>query len=177
MLSAIILFLIFWQFLYVNILSLFDFCSTIVIFIMDKGKNVPEISSPKQSDVHFDEFLDEQNDGFVGEESEYHEALIRKRYDPGMPLADHVPDLDEFGDGNEDEPKRSKQSKGGTIGSEQNKKRKRSGKFVVKYNSLGVLVGEEAIELATYISVLARTSILIIYNDWRRVPDDTKEHL
>ncbi|GAY65798.1 hypothetical protein CUMW_243800 [Citrus unshiu] len=86
-----------------------------------------------------------------------------------MPLVDHVPDLDEFGDGNEDEPKSSKQRRCGTVGSEQNKKRKRSGKFVVKYNSLGVLVGEEAIELATYISVLARTSILIIYNDWRRV--------
>ncbi|KAK9195326.1 hypothetical protein WN943_003446 [Citrus x changshan-huyou] len=108
---------------------------------------------------------------------EYHEALIRKGYDPGMPLVDHVPDLDEFGDGNEDEPKSSKQRRCGTVGSEQNKKRKRSGKFVVKYNSLGVLVGEEAIELATYISVLARTSILIIYNDWCRVPDDTKEHL
>lgn len=145
---------------------------------MDKGKNVPESSSPEQSDAHFDEFLDEQNDGFVGEESEYHEALIREGYDPETPLADHVPDLDEFGDGNEDEPESSsKRSRGGTVGSEQNKKRKRSGRFVVKYNSLGVPVGEEAIELATYIGVLARTSIPILYNDWRRVPDDTKERL
>ena len=43
---------------------------------MDKGKNVFEISSPEQSNAHFDEFLDEQNDGSIGEESEYHEALI-----------------------------------------------------------------------------------------------------
>ena len=48
---------------------------------------------------------------------------------------------------------------------------------MVKYNGLGVLVCEEAIELATYIGVLARTSIPILYNDWRRVPDDTNEHL
>ncbi|GAY53699.1 hypothetical protein CUMW_151080, partial [Citrus unshiu] len=131
----------------------------VVIFIMDKGKNVPEISSPEQSNAHFDEFLDEQNYGFVGEESEYHEALIVEGYDPKTPLADHVPDLDEFGDGNEDEPESSsKRSRGGTVG-------------------LGVLVGEEAIELATYIGVLARTSIPILYNDWRRVPDDTKERL
>ena len=129
---------------------------------MDKGKNVPEISSPEQSNAHFDQFLDEQNDRFVGEESEYHEALIREGYDPETPLADHVPDLDEFGDGNEDEPESSKRSRGGTVGSEQNKKRKRSGRFVVKYNSLGVLVGEEAIELATYIGVLARTLIPIL---------------
>ncbi|KAL9429471.1 hypothetical protein AB3S75_031309 [Citrus x aurantiifolia] len=144
---------------------------------MDKENNVLEISSLEQSNAHFDEFLDEQNDGSVGEESKYHEALIRKGYDPRMPLADHVPDLDEFGDGNEDEPKSSKQSRGGIVGSEQNKKRKSSGKFVVKCNSLSLLVGEEAIKLATYIGVLARTSIPIIYNDWRRVPDDTNERL
>ena len=109
---------------------------------MDKGKNVPEISPPEQSDAHFDEFLDEQhNDGFAGEESEYHEALIREGYDPETPLADHVPHLDEFRDGNEDEPESSKRSRGGTVGSEENKKRKRSGRFVVKYNSLGVPVG------------------------------------
>ena len=48
---------------------------------------------------------------------------------------------------------------------------------MVKYNSLGVPVGEEAIELATYIGVLACASIQIIYNDWRRVPNDTKERL
>ena len=71
---------------------------------MDKGKNVLEISSAEQSDAYFDEFLDEQNDGFVGEELEYHEALIREGYDPETPLGDHVSDLDEFGDGNRDEP-------------------------------------------------------------------------
>ncbi|KDO37052.1 hypothetical protein CISIN_1g043539mg, partial [Citrus sinensis] len=119
----------------------------------------------------------EQNNGSVGEESEYHEALICEGYDHEMPLADHVPNLDEFGNGNEDEPKSSKQSRGGTVRSEQNKKRKRSGKFVVKYNIFGVPVGEEAIELSTYIGVLTRISIPILYNDWRRVPDDTKERL
>ncbi|KAK9174750.1 hypothetical protein WN944_026754 [Citrus x changshan-huyou] len=117
-------------------------------------ENIHEISSPKQSDAYFDEFLDEQNNGSVGEESEYHEALIREGYDPETPLTDHVPNLDEFGNGNEDEPK-----------------------FVVKYNILGVPVGEEAIELSTYIGVLTRISIPILYNDWRRVPDDTKERL
>ena len=92
-------------------------------------------------------------------------------------MANHVPDLDEFGDGNEDEPKSNERSRGGTIGSEQNKKMKRSRKFMVKYNSLSVPVGEEAIELAMYMGVLARTLILIFYNDWRRVPNDTKERL
>ncbi|KAK9180782.1 hypothetical protein WN944_023917 [Citrus x changshan-huyou] len=39
---------------------------------------------------------------------------------------------------------------------------------------VALLVGEEAIELATYIGVLAHTSIPILYNDWRRVPDFLK---
>ena len=48
---------------------------------------------------------------------------------------------------------------------------------MVKYNILSVPVGEKAIELSTYIGVLTRTLIPILYNDWRRVPDDTKERL
>ena len=100
---------------------------------MDNGKTVLEISSPEQSDAYFNALLDEHhNNGSAGEESEYHEALIREGYDPKMPMANHVPDLDEFGDGNEDEPKSSKRNRGGTIGSEQKKNRKRSGRFVVK---------------------------------------------
>ena len=165
MLSVIILFCIFWQFLYGNIFSLFDFVMQLWYSSWIREKNVLEISSPEQSDAHFDEFLDEQNDGSAGEESEYHKALICEGYDLRMPLADHVPDLDKFGDGNEDQPESSKRNRGDTIGSEQNKKRKISWKFVVKYNSLGIPVGEEAIELATYIGVLARTSIPILYND------------
>ncbi|GAY56303.1 hypothetical protein CUMW_170840 [Citrus unshiu] len=104
----------------------------IVIFIMDKGKNIPEISSPEQFDAHFDAFLDEQhNDRSAG-------------YDSKTPLAEaKVALLDQ------NKTKRGKE----------------------------VEVGEEAIELATYIGVLARTSILILYNDWRRVPDDTNERL
>ncbi|KAL9426985.1 hypothetical protein AB3S75_033716 [Citrus x aurantiifolia] len=82
-----------------------------------------------------------------------------------LPWPDHVPNLDEFGDGNEDKPESSKRSRGGTVRLEQNNKTKIIEKFVVKYNSLGVRAGEEAIKLSTYIGVLGRTSILILYND------------
>ncbi|GAY66640.1 hypothetical protein CUMW_250390 [Citrus unshiu] len=82
-----------------------------------------------------------------------------------LPWPDHVPNLDEFGDGNEDKPESSKRSRGGTVRLEQNNKTKIIEKFVVKYNSLGVRAGEEAIKLSTYIGVLGRTSIIILYND------------
>lgn len=48
---------------------------------------------------------------------------------------------------------------------------------MVKYNNLSVLIGKKAIELSTYIGVLVHKSIPILYNNWCKVLDDTKERL
>lgn len=136
-----------------------------MILIVDKGKNVPENSCPSNLMLILMSFwMSNLMDLLVRKQSTMRH-LSAKDIILELPWPDHVPNLDEFGDGNEDEPKSSKQRRCGTVGSEQNKKRKRSGKFVVKYNSLGVRAGEEAIKLSMYIGVLGRTSILILYND------------
>ena len=48
---------------------------------------------------------------------------------------------------------------------------------MVQYNEMGVHVGDEAIELAFSLRVLAHTSVLILYFDWRKVPLKTNERL
>ena len=53
----------------------------------------------------------------------------------------------------------------------------KKGKIMVQYNEMGVPVGDEATELASFIRVLARTSVSILYSDWRKVPLETKESL
>ena len=77
-----------------------------------------------------------------------------------------------------DQPESSNKSRGATIGSSQNKKRKRiGGKFAVKYNDMGVPYGEEAEHLASYAGVLARTSVSIFHSDWRLVSQEMKDRL
>ncbi|KAH9803527.1 hypothetical protein KPL71_001803 [Citrus sinensis] len=42
---------------------------------------------------------------------------------------------------------------------------------------MGVLAEEEATELASFLGVLAHTSVSILYSDWRKVPPETKKRL
>ncbi|KAL9426277.1 hypothetical protein AB3S75_033119 [Citrus x aurantiifolia] len=42
---------------------------------------------------------------------------------------------------------------------------------------MGVPAGDEATELASFLGVLARTLVSILYSDWRKVPPETKERL
>lgn len=55
--------------------------------------------------------------------------------------------------------------------------RTENGKIVVRYNRYGVHVGPEATALSTFLRVLARVSVPIIFKDWRLVPDNYKEAL
>ena len=45
---------------------------------------------------------------------------------------------------------------------------------MVQYNEMGVPAGDEAIEFASFLSVLARTSVYILYSDWRKAPLEKK---
>ena len=50
-------------------------------------------------------------------------------------------------------------------------------KIIVEYNDYGIPVGEGGIELRSYIGVVVRDNVSILYDDWRRVPLETKEKL
>ncbi|KAL9459871.1 hypothetical protein AB3S75_003137 [Citrus x aurantiifolia] len=77
-----------------------------------------------------------------------------------------------------DVPESSNSRRGVNMGARQNKRLKtKKGKIVVQYNEMGVPAGDEATELASFIGVLARTSVSILYSDWRKVPLETKECL
>ena len=79
---------------------------------------------------------------------------------------------------NVDVPKSSNSRRGVNMGARQNKRLKtRKEKIVVQYNEMGVLVGDEAIELASFLGVLARTSVSILFSDWRKVPLETHGRL
>ncbi|GAY61806.1 hypothetical protein CUMW_212880 [Citrus unshiu] len=45
------------------------------------------------------------------------------------------------------------------------------------YNSYEVLVGKKRNDLRNYIGVIVQERVLIIYDDWRKVPLDIKEML
>ncbi|KAL9432695.1 hypothetical protein AB3S75_027672 [Citrus x aurantiifolia] len=67
---------------------------------------------------------------------------------------------------NVDVPKSSNSRISVNMGARQNKRLKtKKGKIVVQYNETGVLACNEATELASFIGVLARTSVLIIYSN------------
>lgn len=100
------------------------------------------------------------------------------------PIPDFSGDEDEHddeeheGEGSEnDDIPDSNRSRGPSIGSKQNKKRKRGGRIVIKYNKLGVPTGKSSNDLCTHLGVLARTSVPITYTDWRRVPSEVKDRL
>ncbi|KAL9414402.1 hypothetical protein AB3S75_042803 [Citrus x aurantiifolia] len=48
-------------------------------------------------------------------------------------------------------------------------------KIIVEYNDYGIPVGEGGTELRSYIGVVVRDNVSILYNDWRRVPLEIKE--
>ena len=76
---------------------------------------------------------------------------------------------------NVDVPKSSNSKRGVNMGARQNKRLKtKKGKIVVQYNEMGVPAVDEATELASFIGVLARTSVSILYSDWYKVPLETK---
>ena len=77
-----------------------------------------------------------------------------------------------------DVPESSNFRRGVNMGARQNKRLKtKKGKIAVQYNEIGVPAGDEATELASFIGVLACTSVSIIYSDWRKVQLETKERL
>ena len=79
---------------------------------------------------------------------------------------------------NVDVPESSNSRRGVNMGARQNKRLKtRKGKIVVQYNEMGVPAEEEATGLASFLGVLARTSVSILYSDWSKVPPETNERL
>ena len=50
-------------------------------------------------------------------------------------------------------------------------------KIIVEYNDYGIPIGEGGIELRSYIGVVVRDNISILYDYWRRVPLEIKEIL
>ncbi|KAL9413766.1 hypothetical protein AB3S75_042287 [Citrus x aurantiifolia] len=79
---------------------------------------------------------------------------------------------------NVDVSKSSNSRKGVNMSARQNKRLKtRKGKIVVQNNEMGVPAGDEATELASFLGVLARTSVSILYSDWCKVHPETKKHL
>ncbi|KDO50934.1 hypothetical protein CISIN_1g037757mg [Citrus sinensis] len=74
-----------------------------------------------------------------------------------------------------DVPKSSSTVRGPTKNS--SRMRMSGGKLVVRYNGLGVPVGLEATELASFIGLLGRTSIPDINQELRKVTPDLTSHL
>ncbi|GAY69109.1 hypothetical protein CUMW_269490 [Citrus unshiu] len=72
----------------------------------------------------------------------------------------------------DERPKRRKQTKKKHL-----LKRSVDDKVIVEYNQYGVPVGDGANDLRSYIGVLVRDSISILYDDWRRVPLEIKDKL
>lgn len=67
--------------------------------------------------------------------------------------------------------------KGLTLNLDNRNLRSENGNIVLRYNRYDVPVGLDAIALSTFLGVLARVSVPIIYKDWRLVPDKYKEAL
>ncbi|KAL9437117.1 hypothetical protein AB3S75_023038 [Citrus x aurantiifolia] len=69
-------------------------------------------------------------------------------------------------------PKRRKQTKEKHL-----LKRSTDDKLIVQYNQYEVPIGDETNDLRSYIGVLVRDNISILYDDWRRVPLEIKDKL
>jgi hypothetical protein len=80
--------------------------------------------------------------------------------------SDH--EKEEFSDSDHD--KDSKSHRGPTVKSKANK-----GKTIITYNKRGVPVGEGAKRLATFEGLVARSMVLITYDSWLKVDEETKE--
>ncbi|XP_062082207.1 uncharacterized protein LOC133788674 isoform X2 [Humulus lupulus] len=95
------------------------------------------------------------------------------------PLSDD--DVDPFGDDNDEmgeipqEVKISKIYRGKTVCADVIKARSEGRKLVVEYNQLGISIGKGATKMASRIGVFARCHIPLNIDDWRLVPNETKE--
>ncbi|KAL9451369.1 hypothetical protein AB3S75_013018 [Citrus x aurantiifolia] len=121
---------------------------------MDKGKGLA------------DELSNEESIDYSGNEEVPDEDNLRddEVHDEFLNLEDE-----------NDVPKGSSTVRGPTKNS--GRMRMSGGKLVVRYNGLGVPVGPEATELANFIELLGRTSILDINQEWRKVTPDLKSRL
>ena len=70
-----------------------------------------------------------------------------------------------------------KRFRGPTIKPKIAKKRSEGVKIGIQYNDDGQGVGEEYVQLVSYLGVLARTRVLVYHTDWRVVPMELKEKL
>ena len=57
------------------------------------------------------------------------------------------------------------------------KNRSKRIKLKIEYNSLGSHIGENLVELSSYLGTITRTHVPIIIESWRKVPKETKEKL
>ena len=64
------------------------------------------------------------------------------------------------------------------MGARQNKKlQTRKRRIFEQYNVLGIHAGDEATKLVSYLRVLARTLVSILFFGWHKIPAKTKELL
>ena len=70
-----------------------------------------------------------------------------------------------------------KRLRGPTLNTNIAKKRSEGVKIGIQYNDDGQGVGEEYVQLVSYLGVLARTRVLVYHTDWRVVPMELKEKL
>ena len=67
--------------------------------------------------------------------------------------------------------------RGSTLKPKIAKNRSKGIKLNIEYNSLGSHIGENLVELSSYLGTITRTHVLIIIDSWRKVPKETKEKL
>ena len=67
--------------------------------------------------------------------------------------------------------------RGSTLKPEIAKNRSKGIKLKIEYNSLGSHIGENSVELSSYLSTITRTHVPVIIESWRKVPKETKEKL
>ncbi|KAL6327645.1 hypothetical protein AAG906_022208 [Vitis piasezkii] len=67
--------------------------------------------------------------------------------------------------------------RGSTLKPEIAKNRSKGIKLNIEYNSLGSHIGENSVQLSSYLGTITRTHVPIIVESWRKVPKETKEKL
>ncbi|WJZ90904.1 hypothetical protein VitviT2T_010019 [Vitis vinifera] len=67
--------------------------------------------------------------------------------------------------------------RGSTLKPDIAKDRSKGIKLKIESNSLGSHIGENSVELSSYLGTITRTYVLIIIESWRKVPKETKEKL
>ena len=77
----------------------------------------------------------------------------------------------------EEEEIRKINLRGRILKSEIAKNRSKRIKLKIEYNSLSSHIGENLVELSSYLGTITRTHVPIIVESWRKVPKDTKEKL